>query len=139
ECVVVTLFYRRDFLFSIYTKYFTLSEKAKNLVSLQNGTISPLQMASQAVKKFGTVQVTGVYMTPASSYPLQEFFMRDIAVKHGQAPIIHLMPKIYEMIAEGLFDPTQIITHSLPLSEAAQAYEIFDKKEDKNIKVVLKP
>ncbi len=65
--------------------------------------------------------------------------MRDIAVKHGQAPIIHLMPKIYEMIAEGLFDPTQIITHSLPLSEAAQAYEIFDKKEDKNIKVVLKP
>lgn len=49
------------------------------------------------------------------------------------------MPKIYEMIAEGLFDPTQIITHSLPLEEAAQAYEIFDKKEDKNIKVVLKP
>ena len=116
-----------------------LKEKAKNLVSLQSGTISPLQMASQAVKKFGTVQVTGVYMTPASSYPLQEFFMRDIAVKHGQAPIIHLMPKIYEMIAEGLFDPTQIITHSLPLEEAAQAYEIFDKKEDKNIKVVLKP
>ena len=116
-----------------------VKEKAKNLVSLQSGTISPLQMASQAVKKFGTVQVTGVYMTPASSYPLQEFFMRDIAVKHGQAPIIHLMPKIYEMIAEGLFDPTQIITHSLPLEEAAQAYEIFDKKEDKNIKVVLKP
>lgn len=70
-------------------------------------------------------------MTPASSYPLQEFFMRDIAVKHGQAPIIHLMPKIYAMIAEGLFDPTQIITHSLPLSEAAQAYEIFDKKKIK--------
>ena len=44
------------------------------------------------------------------------------------------MPKIYEMIAEGLFDPTQIITHSLPLEEAAQAYEIFDKKKDKNNK-----
>ncbi len=50
-----------------------VKEKAKNLVSLQSGTISPLQMASQAVKKFGTVQVTGVYITPASSYPLQEF------------------------------------------------------------------
>ena len=32
-------------------------------------------------------------MTPASSYPLQEFFMRDITVKHGQAPVVHLMPK----------------------------------------------
>ncbi|MBO0460241.1 alcohol dehydrogenase catalytic domain-containing protein [Enterococcus sp. DIV1298c] len=114
-------------------------EKAKNLVSLQSGTISPIQMAAKAVKKFGTVQITGVYMTPASSYPLQEFFMRNIDVKHGQAPVVHLMPKIYNMIAEGLFDPTQIITHSMPLEEAARAYEIFDKKEDKNIKVVLKP
>ncbi len=116
-----------------------VKEKAKNLVSLQSGTISPIQMAAQAVKKFGTVQITGVYMTPASSYPLQEFFMRDITVKHGQAPIVHLMPKIYEMIAAGLFDPTQIITHAMPLADTARAYEIFDKKEDKNIKVVLKP
>lgn len=116
-----------------------VKEKAKNLVSLQSGTISPIQMAAKAVKKFGTVQITGVYMTPASSYPLQEFFMRNIDVKHGQAPVIHLMPKIYDMIADGLFDPSQIITHTMPLADAAKAYEIFDKKEDENIKVVLKP
>ena len=65
--------------------------------------------------------------------------MRDITVKHGQAPFVHLMPKIYEMIADNLFDPSQIITHAMPLTDAACAYEIFDKKEDKNIKVVLKP
>lgn len=116
-----------------------VKEKAKNIVSLQSGTISPIQIAAKAAKKFGTVQITGVYMTPASSYPLQEFFMRDITVKHGQAPVVHLMPKIYEMIAENLFDPAQIITHAMPLADAARAYEIFDKKEDKNIKVVLKP
>ena len=116
-----------------------VNEKAKNLVSLQSGTISPIQIAAKAAKKFGTVQITGVYMTPASSYPLQEFFMRDITVKHGQAPVGHLMPKIYEMIADNLFDPAQIITHAMPLTDAACAYEIFDKKEDKNIKVVLKP
>ncbi|MFS0925396.1 alcohol dehydrogenase catalytic domain-containing protein [Enterococcus durans] len=116
-----------------------VKEKAKNLVSLQSGTISPIQIAAKAAKKFGTVQITGVYMTPTSSYPLQEFFMRDITVKHGQAPVVHLMPKIYEMIADNLFDPAQIITHAMPLADAARAYEIFDKKEDKNIKVVLKP
>ena len=114
-------------------------EKAKNLVSLQSGTISPIQMAAKAVKKFGTLQITGVYMTPDSSYPLQEFFMRDVTVKHGQAPVIHLMPKIYEMIQKGDIDPTAIITHTMPLEEAASAYDIFDKKADKNIKVVLKP
>ena len=116
-----------------------VKEKAKNLVSLQSGTISPIQIAAKAAKKFGTVQITGVYMSPASSYPLQEFFMRDITVKHGQAPVVHLMPKIYEMIADNQFDPAQIITHAMPLADAARAYEIFDKKEDKNIKVVLKP
>ena len=116
-----------------------VKEKAKNQVSLQSGTISPIQIAAKAAKKFGTVQITGVYMTPASSYPLQEFFMRDITVKHGQAPVVHLMPKIYEMIADNQFDPAQIITHAMPLADAARAYEIFDKKEDKNIKVVLKP
>ena len=116
-----------------------VKEKAKNLVSLQSGTISPIQIAAKAAKKFGTVQITGVYMTPASSYPLQEFFMREITVKHGQAPVVHLMPKIYEMIADNQFDPAQIITHAMPLADAARAYEIFDKKEDKNIKVVLKP
>lgn len=116
-----------------------VKEKAKNLVSLQSGTISPIQITAKAAKKFGTVQITGVYMTPASSYPLQEFFMRDITVKHGQAPVVHLMPKIYEMIADNQFDPAQIITHAMPLADAARAYEIFDKKEDKNIKVVLKP
>ena len=114
-----------------------VKEQAKNLVSLQSGTISPIQIAAKAAKKFGTVQITGVYMTPASSYPLQEFFMRDITVKHGQAPVVHLMPKIYEMIADNQFDPAQIITHAMPLADAARAYEIFDKKEDKNIKVVL--
>ena len=80
-------------------------------------------------QSFGTVQITGVYMTPASSYPLQEFFMRNVAVKHGQAPVIHLMPKIYEMIQKEEIDPTPIITHTMPLEEAAAAYDIFDKKK----------
>ncbi len=39
------------------------------------------------------------------------------------------MPKIYDMIADGLFDPSQIITHTMPLADAAKAYDIFDKKK----------
>lgn len=45
-------------------------EKAKTLLSVQSGTISPLVTASESVKKFGTVQITGVYMTPSASFPL---------------------------------------------------------------------
>ncbi|WP_027964128.1 zinc-dependent alcohol dehydrogenase [Halalkalibacillus halophilus] len=105
----------------------------------QFGTISPIQTASQAVRKFGTVQLTGVYGTEANGFPLGDFFSRNVSLKMGQAPVIHLMPKLYEMVENKEFDPTDIITHRYSLDDAAEGYEIFDKKEDGNIKVVLKP
>ncbi|MCE7790884.1 glutathione-dependent formaldehyde dehydrogenase [Salipaludibacillus sp. CUR1] len=105
----------------------------------QFGTISPIVTASQAVKKFGIVQLTGVYGTEANNFPLGDFFARNVSLKMGQAPVVHMMPKLYEMIENEEFDPKDIITHRMSLSEAPKAYDIFDKKEDNNIKVVLKP
>ncbi|WP_028784954.1 zinc-dependent alcohol dehydrogenase [Thalassobacillus devorans] len=105
----------------------------------QFGTISPIVTASQAVRKFGTVQLTGVYGTEANGFPIGDFFSRNVSLKMGQAPVIHLMPKLYDMVKNNEFDPTDIITHRMPIDDAAKAYDIFDKKEDGNIKVVLKP
>ncbi len=105
----------------------------------QFGTISPILTASESVRKFGTVQLTGVYGTEANNFPLGDFFSRNVSLKMGQAPVIHLMPKLYEMIENENFDPTDIITHKLSLEDAAKGYEIFDKKLDNNIKVILKP
>lgn len=116
-----------------------LLEKAKNIVSTQMGTITPILTASECVRKFGTVQLTGVYLSPASAFPLNVFFSRNITLKMGQAPVPHLMPKLYDMIANDVFDPTTIITHSMGLEDAAEAYDIFDKKKDNNVKVILKP
>ncbi|MER2179381.1 MAG: glutathione-dependent formaldehyde dehydrogenase, partial [Carnobacterium inhibens] len=75
----------------------------------------------------------------SASFPINDFFNRNVILKTGQAPVIHLMPKLYDMIEKNLFDPTDIITHTMPLEQAAQAYDIFDKKADQNIKVILKP
>ncbi|WP_085505552.1 zinc-dependent alcohol dehydrogenase [Thalassobacillus devorans] len=105
----------------------------------QFGTISPIVTSSQAVRKFGTVQLTGVYGTEANGFPIGDFFSRNVSLKMGQAPVIHLMPMLYDMIENNKFDPTDIITHRMPIDDAAKAYDIFDKKEDGNIKVVLKP
>jgi S-(hydroxymethyl)glutathione dehydrogenase / alcohol dehydrogenase len=105
----------------------------------QFGTISPIVTASKSVRKFGTVQLTGVYGTEANRFPLGDFFTRNVSLKMGQAPVIHLMPKLYDMIENQEFDPKDIITHSMSIEEAAKGYDIFDKKEDGNIKVILKP
>ena len=96
-------------------------------------------MASIAVKKFGTIMITGVYLTPAANFPLNLIFSRNVTIKSGQCPVPHLMPKLYDMIMKEKFDPMDIITHIMPLEQASVAYDIFDKKEDNNIKIVLKP
>ncbi|MGE6949983.1 zinc-dependent alcohol dehydrogenase [Staphylococcus hominis] len=107
--------------------------------SAQRGNISPIITAAESVRKFGTIQLTGIYATPADNFPIDLIFNRDVQVKSGQAPVIHQMPKLYEMIKNEVFDPTEIITHTMPLEEAKQAYDIFDQKKDNNIKVILKP
>lgn len=114
-------------------------EKVTNLISPQKGTTRPIEMASAAVKKFGTIMLTGVYLTPATTFPINHIFARNVTLKTGQTPVPHLMPKLYEKIRNNEFDPTDIITHTMPLEDAAKGYDIFDKKEDNNIKVVLKP
>ncbi|WP_077624531.1 zinc-dependent alcohol dehydrogenase [Sediminibacillus massiliensis] len=116
----------------------TMKDHVKTLAG-QIGTIDPIITAAHSVKKFGTIQLTGVYGAPATAYPMNSIFSRNITVKAGQAPVIHYMPELYGMVEQGKFDPTDIITHKMSLEEAPEAYDIFDKKEDDCIKVVLKP
>ncbi len=105
----------------------------------QFGTISPIVTASQSVRKFGTVQLTGVYASEANGFPLGDFFTRNVSLTMGQAPVIHLMPELYEKIENNEFDPTDIITHKMDLDDAGKAYDIFDRKDDDSIKIIFKP
>ncbi len=114
-------------------------EKIGQKLKLQGGTISALDSSIDAVKKFGTIQLTGVYGSSYNMFPLGNIFERNITVKSGQAPVVHYMPKIYEMITNGDIDPTHIITHRVPLDQASDAYRIFHDHEEESIKFVLKP
>lgn len=105
----------------------------------QVGTIDPIIMATDMVKKFGTIQLTGIYGTPATGYPIHKFFTRNITVKAGQAPVIHYMPELYNMVEQGKVDPTDIITHNVPLKQAEKMYKMFNDRADGCIKVVMKP
>ncbi len=60
-------------------------------------------------------------------------------MKMGQAHARSFMEPLYKQIINGEINPKKIITHQMPLENAAHGYEIFNKKEDNCIKVVLKP
>jgi S-(hydroxymethyl)glutathione dehydrogenase/alcohol dehydrogenase len=108
-------------------------------LKLQGGAMGGIVIASQAVRKGGTVQVTGVYGGRYNGFPLGDFFQRNIDLKMGQAPVIPYMPFLYDLITEGKVDPGDVVTHVLPLEQAKHGYEVFDTRTDGCIKVVLKP
>ncbi|MGE8203311.1 zinc-dependent alcohol dehydrogenase [Heyndrickxia sp. NPDC080065] len=113
-------------------------EQVGQTFKLQGGTLGAIQIATKAVRKFGTVQLTGVYGGLYNFFPLGPFFARNITLKMGQAPVIHYMPELFRKIEEREFDPTAIITHRLKITEASDGYRIFNDKEDNCIKVILK-
>jgi S-(hydroxymethyl)glutathione dehydrogenase/alcohol dehydrogenase len=113
-------------------------EVVEQSLKLQGGTLSAIQIALKAVRKFGTIQLTGLYGAYYNIFPLGEMFERNISLKMGVAPVRHYIPFLYHQIAKGEFDPAQVITHILPLDDAKYAYNIFHSKEDDCIKVVLK-
>ncbi|MEF7442031.1 zinc-dependent alcohol dehydrogenase [Paenibacillus lautus] len=108
-------------------------------LKLQGGTLSAFIIASQAVRKGGTIQVTGVYGGRYNGFPLGDIMQRNVNIRSGQAPVIHYMPYMYELVTSGKVDPGDIVTHVIPLSEAKRGYEVFDTKTDNCIKVILKP
>lgn len=117
----------------------TMVEAVETLLKLQGGGLGAFRMATKLVRKGGTIQVTGVYGMNYNAFPFGDLFSRNITVKLGQAPVIHYMPDLYRQIKEGVFDPSDIISHHIPLDEAEHGYKIFDKKMDNAIKVLLKP
>ncbi|RAR45610.1 zinc-dependent alcohol dehydrogenase [Paenibacillus sp. MDMC362] len=117
----------------------TPAEMLGSMLKLQGGSLGAFRMAVSMVRKYGTIQLTGVYGLVYNAFPLGELFERNITLKMGLAPVIHYMPRLYQMLKEGSVDPSDIITHRLPMEKAAHGYDIFNERKDGCIKVILNP
>jgi S-(hydroxymethyl)glutathione dehydrogenase / alcohol dehydrogenase len=118
---------------------FTPMEFLATGLKLHGGSMGAIVIASQAVRKGGTIQITGVYGGRYNAFPLGDIFQRNVAIKTGQAPVIPYMNFLYNLISEDKVNVGDIITHVLPLDQAKHGYEVFDTKTEDCIKVVLKP
>ncbi len=116
-----------------------VGERVQTALKLQGGSLSAFNIAANVVRKFGTIQVTGVYGETYNGFPLGHLFERNVKLAMGQAPVVHYMPELFKQIVDGKLDATDIITHHIPLQDAAHAYDIFNDKHDDCIKVILKP
>jgi threonine dehydrogenase-like Zn-dependent dehydrogenase len=99
-----------------------------------------LHLATEIVRRGGTISISGVYGGEADPMPMMTLFDKQVQIRMGQANVLKWVPEILPLLTDE--DPLGVdsfATHHLPLSEAPDAYEKFQKKEDGYVKVVFQP
>ena len=97
-------------------------------------------LAIDIVRRGGTISLSGVYGGMADPLPMLTLFDKQIQLRMGQANVKRWVDDLLPLVLDG--DPLGaegFHTHQLPLEQAPGAYEMFQKKEDGAVKVLLKP
>jgi len=113
-------------------------DRAKQFLRMQADRPIALREAIYSCANGGTVSVIGVYAGIIDKFPMNVVMNRSLTIKTGQCHVHRYMKPLLERIQKGEIDPTFIITHHMPLSEAAEGYKIFNEKRDNCEKIVLK-
>ncbi len=113
-------------------------DRAKQAIKMEVDRPLALREAILACKNGGTVSVMGVYGGFIDQFPMGAVMNRSITIRTGQCHVHRYMPRLLEHIVAGRIDPSFVITHHMPLTEAAAGYDMFVKKHDNCEKVVLK-
>ncbi|MHA3703450.1 zinc-dependent alcohol dehydrogenase [Jatrophihabitans sp. YIM 134969] len=116
-----------------------LAQKLTDTMALDR--LSALHAALKGVRRGGTVSISGVYGGEVDPMPMMEMFDRGIQIRMGQCHVRRWSDDILPVLLDDA-DPLgtrTLATHHLGLEEAAHGYEIFQKKEDGCVKVVLTP
>jgi threonine dehydrogenase-like Zn-dependent dehydrogenase len=104
-------------------------------------SLSAMHLAFDIVRRGGTVSLSGVYGGTADPTPFLTLFDKQVSIRMGQCNVQHWTETLLPLV-EDPADPLgteDLVTHPVPLDRAPEMYEIFKKKEDGCIKVVLKP
>ncbi|MBA2441468.1 MAG: glutathione-dependent formaldehyde dehydrogenase [Rubrobacter sp.] len=98
-------------------------------------------LAIEAVCRGGTISLIGVYGGMADPLPMLTLFDKQVQLRMGQANVKRWIDDIMPLVTDES-DPLgveQFATHRLPLQDGPHGYEIFQKKQDEAVKVLLKP
>lgn len=87
----------------------------------------------------GTVSIVGVNLSASLPYPMGAVFLKSLTVRTVFAPIPGTWSSLVPLVQTGRLDLSGTFTHTMPLSRAPEAYELFDSRADGVLKVLLTP
>jgi threonine dehydrogenase-like Zn-dependent dehydrogenase len=103
--------------------------------------LSVLHAAIDTVRRGGTISLSGVYGGMVDPMPMMDLFDKQIQLRMGQANVKRWIDDLLPLV-QADDDPLgveDLATHKLPLEQAPHAYEIFQKKQEGAIKILLQP
>ena len=95
-----------------------------------------LELACRLTRKAGTVSATGVY-AERIDFHMGIVWIKALTLRSGHANVIKHLDRVLDALAAGRLDPGPLVTHHLPLDDAAEAYRVYDRREA--LKIVLRP
>jgi threonine dehydrogenase-like Zn-dependent dehydrogenase len=113
---------------------------AKLMEKLSVDRLGGLHAAIDMVRRGGTVSVVGDYAGMVDPVPMLVLFDKQVQIRMGRANVRRWVDDIMPMLAEDdVLGVDSFATHHLPLDRAPEAYEMFQKKRDGAVKILLNP
>ncbi|HEY0190657.1 MAG TPA: zinc-dependent alcohol dehydrogenase [Kofleriaceae bacterium] len=113
-------------------------DKAKQTAKLTLDRPMAVREAIMACRSGGIVSIMGVYAGFMDKFPLGALMNRGITIKTGQCHVHRYMKPLLERIQRGDIDPSFVVSHHMNLDDAANGYDMFMKKKDDVMKIILR-
>lgn len=107
-----------------------------NIVVEAVGGPKTLETAFAIVGQGGRISAVGVSNALSFNFPLLKALTWDLTFRTGLANIHRDIDETLELVSSGRIDPSRVLSHQVPLADAVQAYEMFDKRQATKIFLV---
>lgn len=114
-------------------------DRIKTFAMMETDRPHALRQAINCCRKGGTVSIPGVYGGVPDKIPIGAMMNKGLTIKTGQTHVHKYVPRLLDFIRQGKIDPSFVVTHRLPLSQAPEGYKLFASRKDGCVKIVLDP
>jgi threonine dehydrogenase-like Zn-dependent dehydrogenase len=112
-------------------------DRVKQAMRLETERPYVLREAIQACRKGGIVSIMGVYGAVLDKFPMGAAMNKGLTLRMGQMHAQRYLDRLIGHVERGEVDPSFVVSHRMALDEAPRAYDMFKKKTDHCLRVVL--
>jgi threonine dehydrogenase-like Zn-dependent dehydrogenase len=114
-------------------------DRTKQASRMETERPHAIREAIMACRNGGIISVIGTYGGFLDKFPMGSLMNRSLTIRTGQCHVQRYMRPLLDRVRNGDIDPSFVISHRMRLDDAPRGYEIFKKKREDCVKVVLKP